>query len=281
MKFTSILFLSLCSILPFHGFCSPIGTIKTDGLNQEERTALESLLKQGACPCDQSKTLYDCAQASSCPAAVSLANYGVERFKEGLSAVEVQQAVIKKYLNEHVRYRFDFAGTPSKGPKNATIRIVEFADFQCGHCARVSAVLHRLHKAYNDVVSIHFKQFPMDRHPLAHYAARSALAAHQQAKFWAFHDLIFKHQPSLTTEKIDGFATELGLDIPRFIADRDATARFTQIARDKREAIAAHLTGTPGLYINGRKYTGKKDLESLRQLVESELESRVRTPKNK
>ncbi|MGB0646340.1 MAG: DsbA family protein [Bradymonadia bacterium] len=251
-------------------FGEPIG-IDTKGLDEVEIQALSKLLSQGACPCDKDKSILACVTDQSCPSAIELAVYGAEKFREGLSALDVQQAVVKKYIQDHVHYTFDLKNAPVKGATEAKITVVEFADFQCGHCARLSESIDVLKAEFGDQVRFVFKQFPMTRHPFAHYAARASLAAHNQGAFWQFHDLLFKHQFQLSEAKIDGFASELKLDMKKYTVDREHPEIYAQIARDRKEAIAAGLRATPTLYINGRLYTESKSLDSLRKTLKNAL----------
>ena len=160
-------------------FGEPLG-IDTKGLDEVEIQSLSKLLSQGACPCDKNKSILACVIDQTCPAAKELASYGAEKFRAGLSALDVQQAVVKKYIQDHVYYDFDLNNAPSKGAADAKITVVEFADFQCGHCARLSESIAVLKTEFGDHVRFVFKQFPMTRHPFAHYAARASLAAHNQ-----------------------------------------------------------------------------------------------------
>lgn len=244
----------------------PMG-IDTKDLDAVELKALSTLLSQGACPCDTSKSILECVPDKACPAARHLAEYGAQKFREGLGALEVQQAVVKKYIQDHVYYDFDISKSPFKGAPSASVTVVEFADFQCAHCAKLATVIEQLKTELGQSVRFVFKQFPMTRHPFAHYAARASIAAHQQNQFWGFHDLLFTHQFELSESMIDGFAKTLGLDMEVYARDRESPQTYDQIARDRKEAIAAGLRATPTVYINGRTYTESKSADALRRYL--------------
>ncbi len=243
-------------------YATPLG-FDTKDLDAVELKALSTLLSQGACPCDAGKSILECVPDKACPSAKLLAEYGVQKFRDGLSALEVQQAVVRKYIQDHVYYEFDVSKSPFKGSKSATVTVIEFADFQCGHCAKLARVMDQITTEMGQRIHFVFKQFPMTRHPLAHYAARAALAAHQQNQFWGFHDLLFKHQLELSESMIDGFAEKLGLNLEKYAQDREHPETYDQIQRDRKEAIAAGLRATPTLYINGRSYTEAKSADVL------------------
>jgi protein-disulfide isomerase len=253
-------------------------SLETTGLDKAELKALSLLLSQGACPCDKHKSILECVPDDACPAAKRLAEFGARKFKEGLSADEVQQAVVKKYIQDHVHYEFDLSKSPSKGDASARVTLVEFADFQCAHCAKLSKVMQQLTTEMGASVYVVFKQFPMTRHPFAHYAARASLAAHRQGQFWGFHDLLFRHQFELSQTMVDEFAKKLGLDMKRYTADRESPETYAQIERDRKEAIAAGLRATPTLYIDGKLYSESKSIEALRahlkDVLNVEIESK-------
>lgn len=264
--------LSVCLLFSTSIFATPLGFNAQD-LDTVELKALSTLLSQGACPCDARKSILDCVPDTECPAAKILAEYGAQKFREGLSTLEVQQAVVKKYIRDHVHYEFDLSKSPFKGNRSASVTVVEFADFQCGHCAKLAATIEQLKTEMGQRVHFVFKQFPMTRHPLAHYAARASLAAHKQNQFWGFHDLLFKHQFELSESMIDGFARKLGLDMKIYLRDREHPETYDQIARDRKEALAAGLRATPTLYINGRTYTESKSVDVLRRYLKEIVNS--------
>jgi protein-disulfide isomerase len=239
--------------------------VNVTGLSKDEVGDLELLMRQGACPCDPKISLFDCIEKKSCPAATELATFGATKLREGLGSEQVMKAVVTKYMNEHVPpVTFELAGTPSKGAKNGKITIVEFADFECPHCAEMRGTLEEVLKAYPNEVTVYFKQFPIAFHTLAEPAARAALAAHKQDRFWPMHDLIFTHQGGLSPEKFIEFATEIGLNLERFKADMDSKAVKDQVAKDRLDGENARLAATPTLFINGRMYLDDRTADALK-----------------
>jgi len=87
--------------------------------------------------------------------------------------------------------------SPSTGPADAWVTIVEFSDFQCPFCAAVKGTLHTvLSTAGSDVRHV-FKHFPLSSHAHARPAAIAAECARVQGRFWEFHDLVFGGQSGL------------------------------------------------------------------------------------
>ncbi|MCA9558374.1 MAG: thioredoxin domain-containing protein [Myxococcales bacterium] len=249
----------------------PLPGVDTKGLVADEIGALSALMKEGACPCNPRLSLFECIEKKSCPQATELAAFGADRFRDGDGIEQVREAVVRKYLDEHVTFTFELGDTPSKGAKDGRIQIVEFADFECPHCALMRPVLEEVVKAYPKDVTVYFKQFPLQHHMFADLAARATLAAHRQGRFWPMHDLIFTNQGKLSAEKFVEFATELGLNVEKFKADLEDPALAKQIQRDRQEAIDAQLTGTPTLYINGKLYTEDKSPEAIKAYVQKAI----------
>lgn len=234
-------------------------------LSTEEVGDLELMMKQGACPCDPKVSLLECIQKASCPAATGLANFGADKLRGGLGAEQTMKAVVKKYINDHVPpAAFDVAKTPFKGAKDGKIVLVEFADFECPRCGAVRLVLGEVVKAFPNDVKLYFKQFPIAFHQHAEAAARAALAAHQQGRFWAMHDMIFTNQAKLTATSFNDFAGELGLNLERFKVDMASPAIAKQVQSDRDEGMKSGLSGTPTVFINGRMFVEDVTVDTLK-----------------
>jgi len=267
----ALLALTAALLLTAPAMAQGLAGVNVSDLDAQEVASLSTLMSEGACPCDPQKSLLQCIQAKSCPAATELADYGAAKLRDGLGLEQVRAAVVRKYLEDHVKYTFELEGNPRKGPANARIVIVEFADFECPHCALMRGTLDGLAKQFPDDVAIYFKQFPLGHHAHSHTAARATLAAHRQGRFWQMHDLIFANQGSLSPQRFVDFATELGLNVETFKKDIEDQALFAQIERDRKEAIEANLTGTPTIYINGRLFLDEKTPEALTAYVKAQL----------
>jgi protein-disulfide isomerase len=241
------------------------------GLAQEEVTALTTLLGEGACPCDPQKTLLQCIGEKSCDKATDLAAYGADKFRDGFGIEEVRAAVVKKYMDDNITFTFELKDTPRKGPENAAVVIVEFADFECPHCRLMSGVLDQVAKKYPRQVAVYFKQFPLPSHIMAEKASRATLAAMQQGRFWEMHDMVFANQMTLSDEKFIRFAQELGLNIEKFKAAMASDAVRRQVARDKEEGIQSQIGGTPTIFVNGKLYHGDKTLEAISKHIDGLL----------
>ena len=169
-------------------------------------------------------------------------------------------------------YTVNTKGSPAKGgPAGAAVTLVEFSDFQCPFCSRVTGTLDQIEKAYGDKVRIVFKHLPLRMHsraPLAHAASE---AANRQGKFWPMHDRIFANQRELSEAKYLEYAQEIGLDVGRFKKDMASTSVKARVDADAAEAAALGVTGTPGFFVNGYFLSGAKPFSEFKRVIDAQL----------
>ncbi|MEE8537415.1 MAG: thioredoxin domain-containing protein [Acidobacteriota bacterium] len=168
-------------------------------------------------------------------------------------------------------YKVDLTGAASQGPENAPVIIVEFTDFQCPYCKRVQPTLQQVLKEYPDEVRLVTKNLPLAFHADARGAARAALAANRQGKYWEFRELIFNNPRALSEDDLLAHAKTLDLDIDRFRSDMNSSEIDQMISKDMKEAQEVGATGTPTFLINGRKMVGAQPLSAFKQRIDAEL----------
>ena len=139
---------------------------------------------------------------------------------------------------------------PSKGPANARVTIVEYTDFQCPFCSRFATNLDQAIQG-NPNVRVVLKQFPLPFHNNADIAAQAGLAAHAQGKFWEMHDKMFANQQKLTRADLEGFATEIGLNMAAFKTALDLGTYAQQVKDETAEGQKFGVQGTPSWFVNG------------------------------
>lgn len=162
------------------------------------------------------------------------------------------------------------AGSPTLGPENAPVTLVEFSDFQCPYCYKAAADLGAVLKAYPDKVRLVFREYPLESHSNAATAAAAAIAAHRQGKFWTLHDALFANRQNLSRPNITALAAKAGLDMKRFQSDWSSKETAETIARDMKDGDGAGVEGTPTIFINGKRYHGALALDALKPVLEAE-----------
>jgi predicted DsbA family dithiol-disulfide isomerase len=164
------------------------------------------------------------------------------------------------------------AGTPPGfGPADAKVLVVEFSDFQCPFCAEAAQTVHKLKEQYGTRIRFVFRQFPLSFHADARGAAQASLAAHDQGKFWEYHDLLFAHQDALGSESLLAHARAAGLDIAAFTAAAGGSSTAERVAEDLRLGESVRIQGTPTLFVDKQRISDPLDYESVSQAVERAL----------
>ena len=144
------------------------------------------------------------------------------------------------------------------------VELTEFGDFECPYCRDAAPSLRRVLQRMDGRVRLRFRHFPIVRkHPHALRAALAAEAAGAQGRFWEMHDLLYGHQKALEDEDLAGYARELGLDMDRFTADMESPQTAAAVEEDRAFGEAEGVASTPAFFIDGRRYGGFYDVESL------------------
>jgi protein-disulfide isomerase len=165
------------------------------------------------------------------------------------------------------------ADGPAKGPANAPVTIVEFSDFQCPFCSRVKPTVQQVMEAYPGKVRVVFRHFPLDNHDLAPKAAEASLCAHDQGKFWEYHDVLFQNQNNLGPEALRQHAQTVGLQAEPFEQCLSSGKHAQKVKKDMEDGRRAGVSGTPAFFINGRMISGAQPFEEFRRLIDAELKT--------
>ena len=100
-------------------------------------------------------------------------------------------------------------GSPMRGPKDARVRIIEFADYQCPYCQQVYPLLNKIGQEFDGKVALVFKDMPLPMHSQSAKAAEAARCAGVQGKFWELHDLLFENSKHLEVAQLKEYARTL------------------------------------------------------------------------
>ena len=231
----------------------PFAAFKTI-IDQEIATA-EALMKQGVKPAQMYATLT----------------------KDGLTkaAAAKPKAAKPGQPDPKAVYKVPLKGNePQKGPDDALVTIVEISDFQCPFCGRVEPTIKQVVDKYGKDVRVVWLNNPLPFHNNAKPAANAALEAHAQKGnkgFWAMHEKLFANQKALTTDNLEKWAKELGLNMAKFkkaLAD-DKYGKTIQAQQTLASSLGAR--GTPAFFINGRNLRGAQPLTAFTALIDEEL----------
>ena len=174
-------------------------------------------------------------------------------------------------LAPEVQAKLAGAGAPSFGPENAKVTIVEFSDFQCPFCTRAATVAHQIKEKYGDKVRFVFRQYPLPMHGDAHLAAQASLAAHQQGKFWEFHDLLFANQRALTRPSLEDYGKQANLNVDLLKKALDDQSLKAAVDADMKLGEEVNVNGTPTLFINGKRVANPTEFAPVSKMIDAAL----------
>lgn len=159
------------------------------------------------------------------------------------------------------------------GPPNASVVMIEFADFQCALSAYTVALVKRILEAHPNDVRFVYKSFPLTVHRNAMSAAQAAVAAGRQGKFFEMHDKLFVRYRDLGEDQYAKAAEELSLDVDKFGEAFANPATQALIAEEMRQGREVGVDATPTFFINGRKVNPTVvSYEVLERVIDEALE---------
>lgn len=162
---------------------------------------------------------------------------------------------------------FGLVGTAQGAP----VSIVECGGYDCSFCRRARATMAALAERYGGQVSLHFLQMPLDMHPTGELAARAALAAGRQGRYWAMHEALFDDGGLRTEAGLVDLAESVGIDPDRFARDLADPELAQQVADQREVCTAAGARGTPSFFINGDLLVGSQAIEAFTEIIDDEL----------
>ena len=157
-----------------------------------------------------------------------------------------------------------------QGPDTAPITLVEYGDYECPYCGQAYSIIKQIQDYFGDNIRFVFRNFPLTQvHPHAQRAAEAAEEAGSQNKFWKMHDYLYEHQQALDDNHLEKYAKIIGLDLERFNKDMENHIHVPRIREDFLSGIQSGVNGTPSFYINGTRYDGSWDFDTLVQILTS------------
>jgi Na+/H+ antiporter NhaA len=157
-----------------------------------------------------------------------------------------------------------------RGPIDAPLTIVEYADFECPFCSRATGSIDAVLSHFGDEIRWVYRHLPLDRvHPHATAAAIAAEAAAMQGRFFDYGPVLFASQDHLEADDFCRYANEIGLDVERFIADMQSPEAARRVEDDRMDAELMDLNSTPTFFIGGRRHIGAYDSATLIRVLEA------------
>jgi protein-disulfide isomerase len=241
--------------------------IDTTDFTPRERHEFSTYVSEFPAPCgDLAVPVAQCVlEKRACPSCTPAAQLIAKAVRDGMSREQVREL----YANSTM----PLAGSPSRGPENAPVVLVEFADFECPFCQKLAPLLDDIWEKRKDKLRFVYKYLPLGMHKHGEPAARAAIAAQMQGKFWEMHHLLFANGEHLEADDLVHYAQSIGLDVERFQHDMDSDAATSRIKADRKLADDLKVNGTPMIYVDGQPYDLHKDLD---EFVDAEIAAHTR-----
>lgn len=173
------------------------------------------------------------------------------------------------------------------------VTVVEFVDYQCPICFQYHVkVYSELKKKYQGKIDFVVRNYPLDAHPLARSAAKSAEAAGLQGKYADMHEALYTNWEqwavapdgqNLSTDvpkaeaQFEQYAQQIGLDMAKYKADLNSPQVQQHLKTEADDGDKAGITGTPTMFINGHKFesTGAKTFDDLNKKLQEQIDAEM------
>jgi protein-disulfide isomerase/uncharacterized membrane protein len=209
---------------------------------------------------------------------------GVSGDTRGLSANQIAERdpeFSRWYMDLPVTSVEVSGGHAKGGP--APVVMIEFSDFECGHCARAFRNLKQVLPRFGNDVELVFHHYPLSAacnpavttsgHPYACLAAMASECAAAQGRFWEYHDLLFENQSALDRDSLLSYAARLSLDREKFAACLESEMPRRRIANDVELGTRLGVQSTPTFFLNGRTVAGALAPDKLEHAIRLERAS--------
>ncbi len=163
-----------------------------------------------------------------------------------------------------------------RGPATALLTLVEYGDYECPYCGAAYPVVEEIRRKLGKRLRFVFRHFPLSQmHPHAQDAAEAAEAAATQDRFWEMHDTLYTHQQALDENHLLKYAVAVGVDpmlVQRALAE---DAFLDHVREDFISGARSGVNGTPTFFIEGIRFDGPPDFDSLLAALEEVAESKA------
>ncbi len=249
---------------------TPLTGVDLGKLDADKQKVFYNLLGSLTSPCGQSHSLRTSfTQDTACKRAPYAVRYLVQLLDDEASADQAREEYVSRYQSGDARVKIDTSKSIRVGTNDAPIRIVEFFDYACPHCAETKQVFDEIAEKHGSKVAEYFLMFPLGRWPDSKSAGQAAYAAAAQGKFKEMHAVLFTNAPRHSKADVTIYATRMGLDMAKFESDYAGAA--AQVDADHTLGKSLGVSGTPAIFINERKYAGPLYAKYFELWIEEEL----------
>jgi protein-disulfide isomerase len=158
---------------------------------------------------------------------------------------------------------------PALGPVTAPVTITEYADFGCPACWEwyKLGILEQLRAKYGDQIRFVWRDFPVIT-LLSPKAAEAGQCAHEQGKFWEFHDLVYDQNGAIAASDLQAYAARIGLDMPQFNDCVTSRRMRDRVNAEQQESFDRGLKGAPAFFVNDQRVIGPQGAAVFEEIID-------------
>ncbi len=175
-------------------------------------------------------------------------------------------AVDRLSLDRH--REVEAADRPAIGEINPLVVIVEFSDFACAECQATGQIVREIASEYGTSVRLIYRDFVDQTDATSVRLAEAGKCAHEQGKFWLFHDRYWLQPEANDQASLITLAQGTGLNVTTFTGCLEGQKYAEQVKTDYQEGLAAHVQGTPTMFINGYRIEGALSKQDFYDLLD-------------
>jgi len=243
-----------------------LDNIILEQLSNIEKTSFIDIINNENCPSHLKNTISECLTTNiNCKSAYFLSKWIQKKIYN-----KVPLYIIKDLLSQEIHKGLSIwpqdifiYGYFSKGLSTAKNNIIEFGDFECMHCKKISILIEELFNQYPEDIQIIYKHFPISIHKNSKLLAMIVESAGIQNKFWKLQTLIFKEQNIFDINKLKRLAKILNLNFNNLRKNTMNKIIYCKIINSIKEAKNLMLSGIPSIFFNKKLYSLTHDLYSL------------------
>ena len=227
---------------------------------------------------------YDCCDATiaaclakpkPCRLAQRLANMVCREAKAGKSRAEIERSLTRRassMMPSGKKYTIDLSVTTPAGSSGAKVTLVAYVCARCPFCARLVPQLYRSVASgkLKDKVRLYVRPFPIRSHKYSTEGGMAMMAAQKLGKFWEMLLFMYSHFDQFDPAQLPDYAAAQGMDRERFRQLLSDKSLRQLLVESKKEGVRNKVDATPTLFINGRKYTGNLDIDTVVDVLEEE-----------
>lgn len=242
-----------------------------------EKKALATALMNEQHPydcCDG--TITECLKEGKCTLPRRLANHICRMAAAGKDKAAIERSLSQRAtsMSSARPVPIDLSRAERAGEANAPVTLTMYLCNRCPYCAKIVPQLHKavVEGALKGKVKAYVREFPIRSHAGSTEGGMAMVAARRLGKGWPFVLHLYRIFDKYDPANLPKCAAEYGMDEAQFrnlLTDEGVRKELTA---SKREGVRNRVNATPTLFINGRRYSGDLDFDTVVDVLEEEAE---------